>query len=368
MPAESLYITKAQIRTSSIILYDQYEGPTKQRDKNALRIANMTAQREKRYSGMMSAGAKKRLSKAIEIMTQTIQPTWMFNPISQRPHLHRLSFITLTISDNRKNLTASEAYKLLLRPFLQWLTKYKKVNTYIWKAELQARGQIHYHITTPTFIRYDEIRQKWNDLQDKNGLLDDFKKKHHHSNPNSTDVHETYKIKNLSAYLLKYLTKEVQKATKDISDKEQQQSGKSPENSQKTGKTVGKIWDCSMNLKKAKYFTIDCSNTTYQIIDTAAKYEVVEIVTKERCSIVKIRKGKASDILNESQRQAYQLHLNAIRNNFRDQENEPLTASQEEATSDEPAFITNNINSSITDQHEIDFFKYAPIPTIDLSQ
>jgi hypothetical protein len=106
---------------------------------------------------------------------------------------------------------------------------------YIWKAELQARGTIHYHITTNTFINYMHIKKRWNQLLDKAGLMEDYKQKHQHSNPNSTDVHKVYNDENIEAYLEKYISK----------------------NDKQDVSIHGKVWDCSLSLKSHKLFTCD---------------------------------------------------------------------------------------------------------------
>lgn len=371
-------LTVAQVRSNKIIMYDEFQGNRTNSSKNVLRISNMTEQRKNRYSGTMTQGAKKRLAKAIELMCMSIKPTWMFNPISGRPHLHRLSFITLTISENKRNLTATEGYKTLLRPFLQWLTKYRGVNTYVWKAELQRRGQLHYHITTPSFIRYDELRDKWNQLQQKAGLLDDFIEKHGHANPNSTDVHETYKIKNLSAYLCKYLTKEVAKATKEINENENKQDPNNPEDTAQHTRTTGKIWDCSKNLKSAKFFKFDVSQFTYNRLNSAIHDEKVLLINTERCSIFNVVKGNVTDFLSDSERDMFQLHLKAIRENLRDQDEITPTAPAQVTKLTEPSHIIESITAPIGEKEineinntenlkELELFSYWEIPKVNLS-
>jgi hypothetical protein len=157
---------------------------------------------------------------------------------------HTLSFITLTIPGGSKHLTAKEGHKLLLEKWIRIMRKKYGMTTYIWKAELQQNGQLHYHITTPAWILYTNIKDHWNNLMSEAGLLVDYLKEHENRMPNSTDVHAVYKIKNIQSYLIKYIAK------KD-----------------KDSYTSGKIWDCSLNLKKEKFYTTQVPNDIHKTID-----------------------------------------------------------------------------------------------------
>lgn len=79
----------------------------------------------------------------------------------------RLAFITLTLSDMQKH---SDAFikDEMLQPFLRWITKHYNA-LYVWKAESQLNGNIHFHITVDTFIPWRSVRAKWNKLLAKQG-------------------------------------------------------------------------------------------------------------------------------------------------------------------------------------------------------
>lgn len=119
----------------------------------------------------------------------------------------KVNFITLTLPDTEKPISDRDLQKQLLNPFLTYMRKYHNLTNYVWRLEFQANGKLHVHISTDTFIHYEKIRDTWNRLLDKNGYMDLFYKKHGHRDPNSTDVHATKKIKNMAAYLAKYMSK-----------------------------------------------------------------------------------------------------------------------------------------------------------------
>jgi hypothetical protein len=228
---------------------------------------------------------------------------------------HRLSFITLTLSDNSRFIPASECYKTCLMPFLAWLRRTIGGKFYIWKAERQkqtdkngkekqSKGQLHYHITTEAFILHGDLRTKWNYLQQKAGYLDNYHKSYKSYNPNSTDIHAVYKIDNLEAYLTKYISKEAIKLTTET-DAEF-----------KTRVTVdGKIWDCSTNLRGAKYFTTDYSENIHKQLVIGMSQNSIRSIPNDNAGIYCLNVGKPTDLLNPDEWLDYCYYKQKIINN-----------------------------------------------------
>lgn len=128
----------------------------------------------------------------------------------------------------------------LLNHFLTDLRRTYHVDSYVWRAETQENGNIHFHITTNQFIYLSDLRNLWNKVLGKTDMLESYHKKfsemtfeqyktyrNRHSrqkhskllaaykygkstdwySPNSTDVHAVWKINNITAYLAEYFTK-----------------------------------------------------------------------------------------------------------------------------------------------------------------
>lgn len=230
----------------------------------------------------MSMGSRKRLARAVTVMAQGIKPRWEHNPVTGRLHYHQFSFITLTVASST-NITHREAYDKLLNHFLDWMTRTvakedPRAKTYIWKAELQKRGQIHYHITTPAFIHWREIRRKWNQLQREAGLLDQWAKDHGNFDPNGTDVHDTHNVRSASDYMVKELCKsihaiqveakaEVDQLLEKGEINEQQYEEKLQEVLSMKLNTVGKVWGCSQDLAGVNYYTIPVTRAHEAMIE-----------------------------------------------------------------------------------------------------
>lgn len=77
----------------------------------------------------------------------------------------RLAFITLTLSDSQSH-TDDYIKEHMLQPFLYWLQRYYNCS-YVWKAESQINGNVHFHITVDQFVPWKSIRAKWNKILSK---------------------------------------------------------------------------------------------------------------------------------------------------------------------------------------------------------
>jgi hypothetical protein len=281
-----------QVRTDCLITYNSTEyrmslSPIQlKKMKEAAAAARLT-----KYSGLFTQGARKRIGRAIDLLVQIAVPKYGVNEVTKKRQKHMLSFITLTIPPIEL-LTAERGYNKLLSHFLQWLRRTKKVNTYVWKAEFQKNKQLHYHITTPSWIHYQEIKDKWNNLLRASGLLDDYYKNKGHYGANSTDVHEVKNINNLAGYLKKEFCKEVQ-------------------NMQSTGK----LWDCSLNLKDNKYFTMELTSVLLKKLDQDIELGKIQRIELDQCNIYKaVRKNKIQEVLDLEQIQKYMEYIAHVTN------------------------------------------------------
>ncbi len=210
--------------------------------------------------GELSKNAQKRLRQKLEFMMYLTKPKKVGgrkiknkyqNYITQLEKgqkykeeiQYKLTFITLTLPS--KQVHSDEDIKSkCLNQFLVELRKNHKVKRYIWKAEKQENGNIHFHILTEKYIQWQKIRKIWNRIIGKLGYIKEYQKnmksyykngfiksknpkdtrslaqqkKAYHkgiatnwTNPNTTDIHALYKIKNIQAYISKYLAKGVTK-------------------------------------------------------------------------------------------------------------------------------------------------------------
>jgi hypothetical protein len=119
----------------------------------------------------------------------------------------RLNFITLTLS--AKQVHSDQVLKKeLLDRFLTLLRRKHGLRNYIWKAERQKNGNIHFHIITDTYLHFKEAQTLWNSLQAKLGYIQAYAKNTGKKNPPSTEVKAVRKLRKMQGYIAKYIMKD----------------------------------------------------------------------------------------------------------------------------------------------------------------
>lgn len=160
---------------------------------------------QEREDNLLSISAGRKVRKSINWLVHTSKEKKIFQKDLNRKVKFRLSFITLTLCSKQvhSDILIKEQ---CLNVFLQWLRDAYKVKKYIWKAEIQKNGNIHFHITMDKYIHYSKIQKAWNRSIEKLGYVSRFEEIHGHRKPPSTEIKSVKKAKNLGNYLAAYLS------------------------------------------------------------------------------------------------------------------------------------------------------------------
>ena len=183
------------ITTRSITYFEYYTGERRKSDKPFNPYL-------RNLSNNFSKRSYKRLKLAIDTLIDTAKFKTVFVSSTQKYFRYKVNFITLTLPSLQIH-SDDFIVKQILTPFLHAWRNRRPGLLYVWKAETQDNGNIHFHITSNSFYHYKKLREHWNRYLNRLGYVDRATTK----NPNSTDVHSVSKIKNLSSYLASYLTK-----------------------------------------------------------------------------------------------------------------------------------------------------------------
>lgn len=193
------------IKPTQIVSVPEFDTP-----KNyftAARIANQSNLKLNRHKNKLSPKAISRIKTAINWLIVSAKEKYVYNKATNKRFNFKVNLITLTIPDTKEKITEHAFKTKLMHPFLVYMKKYYGLKNYVWKVEFQKNGKLHLHLTTDTFISHHVLRHYWNSLLKKNNFMDEFIEKYKHDNPNSTDVHAVWKVKNLGAYISKYMSK-----------------------------------------------------------------------------------------------------------------------------------------------------------------
>jgi hypothetical protein len=271
-------IPVCQIRHDLLILYELSTIPQRpktteitQAAKTVVPVAIEKGRKENlkdAYSGEMTRGSIKRMKKAIDALISIADWKMVKHPTKDFNIRFKLNFITLTLPAPQGTISDKTIASKALKPFIEALKDKHEGVSYIWKAETQENGNIHYHITTDKFIPYNWIKQCWNQKLEKFGYIDKFEEKHGHRHPNSTDIHATHNIKDFKRYLVKYMTK------KDDTRR----------------KIEGKTWDCSRNLKDHKRAEVEIDYELQMSLQSYIEANDTQVKQTDHCTLIFIRR------------------------------------------------------------------------------
>lgn len=172
----------------------------------------------------------------------------------------KLNMVTLTLPSLQLHCDKVIKRECLNR-FLIVAKRKWGVSNYIWRAETQANGNIHFHIICDRFIPHWELRDNWNLIINK---LDYVNNSMNCKNPNSTDIHSLKNVRNIGAYMSKYVSKN--------------QVGRRL--------IVGALWGCSDQLRSLKCVSISCAGSIMDAIAEKVDTGVFKSFIKEKVYLV----------------------------------------------------------------------------------
>ena len=207
----------------------------------------------------------------------------------QQKQFKQIVLLTLTLSSKQTH-TDKWIKRNLLSPFIQELQKSLPDFNYIWKAEKQQNGNLHFHLLIDAYIDKALVQIMWNRQQQKkgyhpSGLLDD-----ENLGCPSTKIEGLRNKRNAVAYVAKYISKDEQ-----------------------SGKIDGRVWGCSDNLKSLKTVVLDLSHAEAEVLMNAVATPDTKLAVYDYC--IHITKCKTLDMLNYPHQAVYMMYA-ALRYNY----------------------------------------------------
>lgn len=277
----------ATITPTSVHLYNRPADGFTQSKKF---IENKVHLSQRKHNGELSDKAVKRIKSAIEWLLIRSKPQRVWNRQQQKVMFFRLNFITLTLPAKQCH-TDKKIVARCLNNFLNIIRNKHGVTDYLWKAEAQTNGNIHFHITTNKFIHYLLVAKAWNSSIELLNYVSAFEKKHHHRNPPASQIEKVKHIRRLAAYLSKYMAKnksfapigELRRINRKVTQvlytdkvyKDEKAYGK-------TGEVIGTVlsgwdgkkmnalrkiesnlWGCSQSVSKCKNMVVDINSVQW---------------------------------------------------------------------------------------------------------
>lgn len=303
MQRELTLIPSATIHPDHICLYNEVHwSPSRPPSRTIASLFpkelypnNKFIQSKRTADGLVSKQAKKKIERAIDYLILLAKPTHLEHLPDGRSLQFKIAFITLTLPSKQIH-TDNIIKQKCLNSFLIELTTRFKVKNYVWRAEKQKNGNIHFHLLVDKFIPWSEMRDRWNRIVNKLGYVDRYReelqefhkggfkvreklletwsmkdqikayttgKANDWNSPNSTDIHKVKQVKNLKKYCSKYMSKNPEEADK----MDQEQKDKLL--------VTGRIWQCNQNLSKIEGARIQ--------VDRETGEEIKRLVSQTKC-------------------------------------------------------------------------------------
>lgn len=257
---------KVHIRPSMLICLPQFEG-----GDNSRSVSQRASQKNllnNKTNGVVSDKVANRIKNSINWLALSAQKKRVFHKESGKWFEYRLGLFTLTLPDTAAPVTASFFKEQLLQPWLAYARKYFGMAHYVVKIEPQENNKVHVHITSDTFIHHTDLRRSWNNQLRRHGLLDDFFCKFGHDNPPTEQAVAVKSVKDMAAYLSKYLVKS-ENSVREILAKEDTAADvkcyrrnqtvyfRNVANFKAIWQNCGRLWSCNYELSNAsKEFVI----------------------------------------------------------------------------------------------------------------
>jgi hypothetical protein len=283
---------RLSIHPDQLYLYGQITWVDNKPAPNKLQLANLLNNK----SGLkLSDKAKKKARRAISYLLHCAKDKKVYNPTFNSWYRFKVNFITLSLS-GRQQHSDKELKHHLLNQFLIEAKQKWGLKNYVWKAERQRNGNLHWHILSDVYIPWQDLRDVWNRLQAKLGYLQAYRKEYNKDSPNSTDVHSLRNVKNVPAYITKYMIKDntehrVQVSRKNLKDYVRPDgschsvtSGAKLWLSQQSN--CGRIWACSQSLSNISGGVADLDNLINDEILRLSKESKARRIDKEHFTIV----------------------------------------------------------------------------------
>lgn len=151
---------------------------------------------------VLSNRSRAKLRTALDILIYSAKWKTVFVKKTNTNFRYKVNFITLTLPSKQVH-SDKEIVAKCLSPFLEAWAKRRKGLLYVYKAEVQENGNIHFHIVSNAFYHYLKLRKDWNRYTEKLGYVSRSKS----DDPNSTDVHALDNKKDIAQYLTSYMSK-----------------------------------------------------------------------------------------------------------------------------------------------------------------
>lgn len=274
-----------QIRGNKIVEYEQVDFI---RSAKQVEFIDCLNSKKLTYQGEMSPAGRSKMARALRCWWTAMQSFNSDNDSIQPVKKKKMVFVTLTLPSTQIH-GDKDVKRYCLRPFMRFLFDNHGVTNYIWKAEVQKNGNIHFHIVIDQFVDKEIIGSTWNNCLENLFYVSEFERKHGHRNPPTTNIQVARSQSDLESYIGKYVGKEV---------------GVRP--------IQGRVWQCSKSLSQLKYFSYERGLCEQTVLNNAVFLGRVKMLSFDKSNLYVFNSINVVDVLSASTREKYDYYCAAL--------------------------------------------------------
>ena len=196
------------------------------------------------YKGELSKQTSRRIAHLLEIWFRVTRIANSKLNLLNSDKKKQLVFITLTLSARQMH-TDNEVKRNMLNAFIIDLSRSYNMINYLWKAEKQKNGNIHFHIITDVFINKNDLNYTWDKIQYNNGYVEKSPIKSNDYASPSTRIEVVHESNGVASYMGKYMSKE-----------------------DGFGKIQGRCWGASKEIKNLKDLDFELDSELEVVLQT----------------------------------------------------------------------------------------------------
>lgn len=234
-----------------------FSGGSKQNENALKNLSN------NRTGGIMSKSAQKKCSETVQGLLLRKMIWLNIKGENVRKIGKRVAFVTLTLPAKQRHSDIEIKQKLLNQFLIEIREKYGKCE-YIWKAEAQENGNIHFHVLFNRYINHFDVRIIWSRIADKLGYTSEWRQKfgkNENKYPPCTEAVGLKSVKRIGAYISKYMGK----------------NGGRP--------IEGRLWFPSSELSKFKFPSFELDKAARIRLNELKKEKWVKVYKNTKCHI-----------------------------------------------------------------------------------
>lgn len=218
--------------------------------------------KDKKYKGEVTPRIRKKIIQTLQNWYDTATALNEQHEAVGIKGRRKVILLTLTLSSAQKH---DDKYikRHLFNHFMAYILKKKPETNYLWKAEKQKNGNLHFHIFLDNYFDKAWIQKTWNHVQSLHNYHPCIDLDSNDLGAPSTRIEALYSKNDAMAYAAKYVAKE--------------------EGEQKIS---GRVWGCSKSLKALKpvIYKVTLSDIEKHFGDIVT--ENSKIVGFEKCFII----------------------------------------------------------------------------------